>query len=73
MTDTTLCTAHSAPRRATRFSLLDWVLTLTRLYRSRQELSQLDDRMLADIGITQAQADSESKRAIWDVPRHWLQ
>lgn len=72
MTESTLHTVHCAPRRATRFSLLDWLLTLPQLRRSREDLSHLDSRMLEDIGITQAQADTEVRKPIWDVPQHWL-
>ena len=32
----------------------------------------LDDRALADIGLTQAQARREASRPIWDVPANWL-
>jgi len=55
-------------RRAPRFS----VLALLGLARQRQHLSQLDDTILRDIGVTRAEADREAGRPIWDVPQHWL-
>ncbi|SFQ29443.1 DUF1127 domain-containing protein [Donghicola eburneus] len=39
--------------------------------RQRHALSQLDDRLLQDIGLTQTEAKSEADRAPWDVPAHW--
>ncbi|MCG7518344.1 DUF1127 domain-containing protein [Ruegeria sp. Ofav3-42] len=33
--------------------------------RSRINLSQLDDRMLKDVGLTRGQADREIKRYFW--------
>ena len=34
----------------------------------RQALARLDDRTLADIGLTRAQAQAEASRPIWDIP-----
>lgn len=34
----------------------------------RRQLSHLNDRMLHDIGITQAQAEAEATRSFWDIP-----
>ncbi len=39
--------------------------------RQRLALRSLGDVALADIGITKAQAEAESKRPIWDVPANW--
>ncbi len=44
---------------------------LKRVYnvaQERYELSQLDERMLKDIGITKAQAREEIERDFWDIP-----
>lgn len=38
----------------------------------RQQLSQLNDRMLHDIGITRAAADAEIARSFWDIPADQL-
>ena len=38
------------------------------LARQRQQLAALDDRMLKDIGISRATAQSEARRPFWDLP-----
>lgn len=35
----------------------------------RRALERLDARMLADIGLSEADARRESARAVWDTPR----
>lgn len=37
----------------------------------RQHLAKLDDRALADIGLTRAQAKAEAPLPLWDVPANW--
>jgi uncharacterized protein YjiS (DUF1127 family) len=37
--------------------------------RSRARLSELDDHMLADIGLTHAEALTEAQRPFWDMRR----
>jgi uncharacterized protein YjiS (DUF1127 family) len=49
-------------------SLPYWVALAIRCYerrRQRIELLELDDRMLADIGITKSQATEEGKKPFW--------
>lgn len=41
----------------------DW----TTRRRTRQQLSDLDEHMLKDIGITQAQAAKEARRPFWQA------
>lgn len=41
------------------------------LRRQRLRLGELDERMLADLGLTREEAEREAARAVWDVPRHW--
>jgi uncharacterized protein YjiS (DUF1127 family) len=41
------------------------------LVASRRGLSRLDDRLLADIGLTRNAAEAESSRPVWDPPLHW--
>jgi uncharacterized protein YjiS (DUF1127 family) len=36
-----------------------------RRYNQRQELRSLDDRMLADIGVSRAEADREARKPFW--------
>jgi uncharacterized protein YjiS (DUF1127 family) len=42
------------------------------LKRQRRALGQLGPESLRDIGLTEAQAQAESQRKIWDAPRHWI-
>lgn len=42
-----------------------------RLRAQRGALAALDDRMLADIGLSRAQALAECDRPAWDAPGHW--
>jgi uncharacterized protein YjiS (DUF1127 family) len=37
----------------------------------RRSLALLDDHLLADIGITRAEAEHEAARPLWDAPAHW--
>ena len=37
-------------------------------YRQRRVLARLDDRTLADIGLTRAEASTEAARPVWDLP-----
>jgi len=62
--------AHTATRpRKTWFHFLRRAL---QAIESRRMLAGMDDRMLADIGISRAEALREASRAPWDLapPRH---
>lgn len=72
MTDTSLHHAHSRRTGSARFSLLTMILGVLASWRSRQALDRLDSRMLDDIGVTPEAAAKEARRAIWDVPNHWV-
>ncbi|MDG1458839.1 MAG: DUF1127 domain-containing protein [Pseudoprimorskyibacter sp.] len=37
------------------------------IFRQRHQLRKLDDRLLADIGVTRAEALQEVERAPWDI------
>ena len=41
------------------------------LARQRRALAALDDRALADIGLTRDAAESEARRPFWDAPESW--
>ena len=41
------------------------------VWRTRRELARLTDAQLEDVGVTQAEADREARRAVWDVPANW--
>lgn len=63
-----LAIAHRPSRFSSFFgALTDYVA----IARQRHALSQLDDHLLQDIGLTQTEAKSEAERAPWDVPAHW--
>jgi uncharacterized protein YjiS (DUF1127 family) len=47
------------------------LVSLLDLWRTRQQLKSLDDRALADIGLTRREADAEAARPVWDVPATW--
>ncbi|MCX7288603.1 MAG: DUF1127 domain-containing protein [Rhodobacterales bacterium] len=44
---------------------------LAGLRRTRLGLARLDDHLLADIGLTRDQAETEASRSVWDAPLHW--
>ena len=39
----------------------------TSLARERRALARLDDRLLADIGLTRADVEAETSRRFWDI------
>jgi uncharacterized protein YjiS (DUF1127 family) len=41
------------------------------LRKQRHDLSRLTKAQLEDIGVTQAQAEREARRSIWDAPDFW--
>lgn len=59
--------AGSAPR------LLKTVQSALAAHRQRQFLARLDDRTLADIGLTRNEAVTEASRPMWDIPASWGQ
>ena len=40
------------------------------VWTERRHLERLDQRMLADIGLTDVQARTEAERPIWDLPQN---
>ncbi|MFV0512172.1 MAG: DUF1127 domain-containing protein [Jhaorihella sp.] len=63
-------TARRSPRPAL-FPLWSGLKTLHAVWRQRQSLRNLDDRALADIGVTRAEAMAEATRPLWDAPQTW--
>ncbi len=51
--------------------LMTLLLAAFAAYRQRQVLARLDDRTLADIGLTRAEASAEAARPAWDLPGNW--
>ena len=42
---------------------------MVRAHQTRRMLSEMDDRMLADIGVSRGEAMSEAARPAWDMAR----
>ncbi|MDQ7069705.1 MAG: hypothetical protein Q9M48_02995 [Rhodobacterales bacterium] len=66
-TPTTNCAATTAKR----VSLASRLAHLLRTFEQRAALARLDHARLCDIGVTPEDAQTESRRALWDVPAHW--
>jgi uncharacterized protein YjiS (DUF1127 family) len=60
--------ARPAPRRRGLFG----ILALDSLRRQRNDLRNLTDEQLRDVGLTREQAQAEARRPVWDVPAHWI-
>jgi len=61
-------TSLAKSRHPRRFSLSYWVtlaISCRGRRRQRKALLELDDRMLADVGITKSQAAEEAKKPFW--------
>jgi len=60
--------AHCIPKRRSGQGFLQ---SLVALSRQRRDLKRLDDRALADIGVSREDAIAEANRPVWDAPEHW--
>jgi uncharacterized protein YjiS (DUF1127 family) len=67
-------TIHSIPashtlrtRAAQGIGWLGWLRRSLRAIQSRRHLTEMDRRMLADIGISRSEALAEAARAPWDL------
>lgn len=67
MTQIAITNERNCGQHSKGFRLRD----LLGLARQRRDLAKLDDRALADIGVTRAEADQEAARPIWDAPENW--
>lgn len=63
--------AAPAPSRVTTYGVWRLVTYWANLYRQRRDLAKLDSHLLKDIGVTEAEAQKEANRPVWDVPNHW--
>ncbi len=66
--------AHAATPPSIWTSLLAAVPLLRlapQVANSRARLLDMDDAMLADIGLTRTEARQEAARPVWDVPANW--
>lgn len=50
-----------------RPSILRRIWRAIEVRRQRDDLSKLDDRALADIGVTRHEANKEANRPVWDL------
>ena len=64
LTETTPATARSTSRFFLT-SLADCLSAAIERHKSRRMLAALDDRMLADIGLSRADADNEATQPFW--------
>jgi uncharacterized protein YjiS (DUF1127 family) len=65
-------TLQRASRARPALSLLSRFIQARAVTRQRKALAELDDTMLADIGLTRFDALKESARPAWDAPQHWM-
>ena len=69
--------SHTLPARfplarRTRPALLGKIFKAWSIWLERQALSDLDDHLLNDIGVSRTEAKKETKRPVWDAPNRWL-
>lgn len=64
-------TARAAIPRATAWII--WLRRVLHASESRRQLAEMDHRMLADIGLSRAEALEEAARTPWDLKatRRW--
>ena len=68
MTIITLPASHTRRIGAARGTAwLGWLNRILQAVESRRHLAEMDRRMLADIGISRAEALDEAARAPWDL------
>ena len=58
---------QSAGLRNAIAASLTWLVQAHRISVARRSLGAMDDRMLADIGASHAQAKEEASRRFWDT------
>jgi len=60
--------SHGSGRAILRRALAT-LSEMRRAHRTRRLLAEMDDRMLADIGVGRGDALMEASRALWDIGR----
>lgn len=72
MTSITTNVSFNAPSLGGKLqSVAAWVKIALAAKNSRNALRNLDAAALADIGLSQSQAQAEARRPLWDVPSSW--
>lgn len=69
--DTPLSHIPAAARRPRRPGPFGTLLRYFDLHRQRRSLGRLDAHRLRDIGLTETQARTEARKALWSAPAHW--
>jgi len=57
--------SNGRPFTSAATTAFDWLFHRLALARSRADLLEMDDRMLADIGLDRATAKEEGRRGFW--------
>jgi uncharacterized protein YjiS (DUF1127 family) len=67
-TETIISTSNSAFVHQGAERLVQWIEAVSGMFRrrrQRQALLELEDHLLADIGVTRAQAEQEARKPFW--------
>jgi uncharacterized protein YjiS (DUF1127 family) len=67
---TAAITGEGAPARAWARGLWARLVLMRRTAETRRQLGALSPRLLADIGLTRAEAEAEAERWPWDLDRN---
>lgn len=60
-------TCNVARRAVRQDGWMGFLRQILRIVETRQDLLEMDERMLKDIGLTRREAEQEAGRAPWDV------
>lgn len=64
-------TLTSVFRAVSPFAIVSRLAQARALSRQRAHLMALDARLLADVGLTEADVQSEANAPFWNAPAHW--
>ena len=62
-----LVSAARVQRSVMAFSFAGWLMQLYRHHRTRRQLAMLDSRLLADIGISEAERQAVLAKPLWKI------